>query len=717
MRHGILHRNRIMAIMVHRNLIAFPHSHNRRISHMDRPATLYRHSLLVLHYTPIKGIHINMVNLRSTLRHYRMDTDRVPAHLDPWLHHLLGFSRQILDSIQPSLLRITPDRSHDRYARDQWNDRREDRRNEYGSDQRRPPRDHSRDERWHDDRGRQGGRGRFDRRKHDRPYGERTTRNREPFRSHSRPGSETSNRSGSQKPALTLNSSAHTTPKQATPASAVALPRKPEEPSRPSEVEDVVVPVEIELSHEVAGPEEKPDVTDNVATTSETRNETSSEDDDDIRSDKGFLRELEVAFAERSVQHQADPIAEPLPGEYSEQIMLPPAFDVKGVKSKYITSANLDDFALSVRDTNQWNKYRNHPAFLPPGDVNIHNLGVYLRSIQKGQGIRHDKRGRHTHAQNHGRDQGRSQRFNNRGDKDQRYSGPFQRKRKWEERVDTISGHEAANSRNLGYHLQYPELFEQPPRQASPEPGEISDTPVSVVDARAWPILPLPPKDDSSQWSRSDPVYVDDHGRHQPILDQSRNYDDGHSKFDRPGAPLHSGGHSRSPHYTGWGHPSLSPRPHEHFEPSDSYQRRSASPKPLLDDLQSHIDRLCSGATSDNDRVISSKEQVNHTEDRSASQNVFVEMPPRRGSQASNSGGRPVSRDGLASRRSSLGNISQASDLGSPLTRIEAELLGLIGADGDDSDTDSLKRQQEDTTHKRKQRKKVHSVYEHDLAI
>ncbi|KAI4593013.1 hypothetical protein KJ359_010267 [Pestalotiopsis sp. 9143b] len=162
--------------------------------------------------------------------------------------------------------------------------------------------------------------------------------------------------------------------------------------------------------------------------------------DDTTMGEEDFLDGFDAAFVELLPTNQGDAIAEPLPTEYSDQIMLPPAFDAKGVKSKFITPSNLDDFALNIRDTNRWHKYRNHPTFLPPEQVNLANLDSFIAEVHKGQNNRHEKRGRGQHAQ-HNREHGRHQKPHNsdRAGKHKRYIEPSERKRKWDDRMhDTM---------------------------------------------------------------------------------------------------------------------------------------------------------------------------------------------------------------------------------------------------------------------------------------
>ncbi|KAK6079634.1 zinc knuckle like protein [Seiridium cupressi] len=613
------------------------------------------------------------------------------------------------------------DRHHDgfddRRSRSNWSDRRHDGGVSHPRERSGSSRGHAREERW-PGRGRQDSGGSFDRRRNQRPHAERSGNNHDRFRSRSRPRSDRSVGSQSQK-----QTPVHVAPPLAarTPVPDVNGASEPEATPQTSKVEGFVVLVKDGVPVEGQTSPAKQDTKETSAVEVNDTEHSLVRMEDENQTEEEFLDELKVAFADSAPRNQGDAIAEPLPGEYSEQIMLPPAFDAKGVKSKYITPSHLDDFALSVRDTNQWNKYRNHPVFLAPEEVNLHNLGLYMRKSQKGQGHRNDKRGRGVHGQHHDRDHHRSNKHD-RGD--QRRSSNVQRKRKWDDRTQEsrVSEH-----RDLGNHSR-PYAYEEPsrvPRQMSPEPGEISDTSVSAaVDPRAWPPS-APPQEDEIPWTSGNPIIHPEYPGQPPVQDDVHTYNRNYRHHVEPDISRryneysHSPGRwehpprSRSPYYRGRQGQSRSPPPAELPEKPDHHKLREPSQGPLLDELQSHIDKLCSTTLSKDIRHNAAEYERHLTE---SPHQPLSQSPATLTSNLRSRIFRPESPTSYhepTSRRSSLGNLSPSSDAGSPLTRIEAELLGLVGADEVESESKSPKREHENHTpsFKRKQRK-VNSVYE-----
>lgn len=63
-----------------------------------------------------------------------------------------------------------------------------------------------------------------------------------------------------------------------------------------------------------------------------------------------------------------DPIGRPLPDKFSEDLILPPKYNAKGIISKFVTSENVDEFTKSIRDQSPLNSFGRDPAFL---DVDI----------------------------------------------------------------------------------------------------------------------------------------------------------------------------------------------------------------------------------------------------------------------------------------------------------------------------------------------------------
>lgn len=618
------------------------------------------------------------------------------------------------------------DWSDDRRPCDKWENRRSDKRN-HKTLERRDQKDHSREERWHE-RGRQGNHGSFERRNDRIILGEPLSHNHDRFRSLSRAHSERSSRSDSRRNAQMIPTSSHNSPipHVSVPLVAVAAPKLAEnlhdfnakdhvgfnQHAHPEKEQPPQAPLE-----QAGSPEEKGNA-DEMMT---------DDEGGDRHPDDEFLEDLKAAFVEFVPKHQGDPIAEPLPEAYTEDIMLPPAFDAKRVKSEHITPSNLDDFALSIRDTNQWNKYRDSPVFLPPGEVNLRNLESYLRSAKKGQGNRNEKRGRtHGHGHGHGKDQSRNQRSNNRdrSDRNSDQLDAFARKRKWNDHDPGPTRYGARHLAKIGHPPQHYELATEVSRQMSPEPGEISDTPVStIIQHPASRPAHLPPKPDVRPWPELDLSYHRDYYEPHFPKPYAPAYRESNGDFNARNTIEHWKGTEGSPESRGYspGPPSShkdvqrppSPRPGRWDEESVNRQSREPSQKPLLDALQSHINMLCASSTSDDVELRNTGQHCGGIEEPLPSHRG-PEVSSRRLSRSSTFESRPVSRTGPGSRRSSLGKLSQSSDIGSPLTRIEAELLGLVGADDDDDEEESsIKQTQDDrkTPVKRKQRK-IHSAFE-----
>lgn len=616
-------------------------------------------------------------------------------------------------------------RCDDRRPRDRWGDRRGDkRRNEARENS--DHRNHSRDETWRD-RGRKGNYGSFESfegRKHRETPEDQLSYDRDDVRSLSLTRSERSNRGHSQKPPHLRHTSSHNTP---TPNVAVPLSIEPalvaDKGTEFSEAEGSVT----SQKHDHSGEDHasrlvKGDKEESVAQTGASER-TGRNEDDGQQAEDDLLEELSIAFVDFVPEHKGDPIAEPLPHEYTEDIMLPPAFDAKGVKSKHITPSNLDDFALSIRDTNQWNQYRNHPAFLSPEEVNLKALESYVRFTQKGQGHRNEKRGRtHGHL---GKDQSRNQRSTNRdrGEIDRPKPDMAQRKRKRNE----IHPDQEAAWYGRGHFGDFDRSLEDRPARAlrptSPEPGEISDTPVSLsVLHHAQRPAHLPPKPDMPRWVENNHTRYQGHQRSELAKHFAYGPTEHHRSFAAQNTVEHYEGRPNSPESTGYsprplspyfsGRQSPSPIPRHQSEEIGSRESREPSQKPLLDALQSHIDMLCASATSSKTDPSASR-PLDRGIDEPLPPPRLMEITSRHNSVDSAPGSHPASPAGIASRRSSIDNLSQSSDIGSPLTRIEAELLGLIGANDGDDESKSPKRPQEDRkgSFKRKQRK-IHSAFE-----
>lgn len=176
---------------------------------------------------------------------------------------------------------------------------------------------------------------------------------------------------------------------------------------------------------------------------------------------------------------KVDPIAAPLPTQYSEDVMIPPAFDAKAIKSRYITPRNVDDFAQSARETRDWQVMQHHPVFLDPEEICIEKLGDYDRAIEKDTAFRSNRRDRVNNLHDPGRQ--RSGRHNGKN-RDPRYRSD-QKKRRWNESHDDADSYRFENRYG---DFPYDESFSKRFKATSPEPGEVVD-----ADADEPPYEPL----------------------------------------------------------------------------------------------------------------------------------------------------------------------------------------------------------------------------------
>ncbi|KAK0620242.1 hypothetical protein B0T14DRAFT_586410 [Immersiella caudata] len=80
-------------------------------------------------------------------------------------------------------------------------------------------------------------------------------------------------------------------------------------------------------------------------------------------------QDLKHVFVEKKMK-PADPVGIPLPAEYSDVPTIPPAYNAKCVKSEFFKESNLKEYALPVRATALWSEARWDPVFKPyPGMV------------------------------------------------------------------------------------------------------------------------------------------------------------------------------------------------------------------------------------------------------------------------------------------------------------------------------------------------------------
>jgi hypothetical protein len=627
---------------------------------------------------------------------------------------------------------------HNRYPRDRWNERHNDKPNYQSKEDDRFSRGRSRDERRHD-RDRHDNRRSFDHRKSHRAAGERHAHrdNRDHLRSFSRSRSNRSVDSESRMPLPATNISEqlahHEILGKDLASSAPEANVRPEQYFQLLDGDRLITSNQVNSSNERAPPSE-PASQEADSRGSLGDSEFPRTSDQTLETEEDFLDGFEDAFKDIVSTNQGDAIAEPLPGEYTDRIMLPPAFDAKCVKSKFATVSNLDDFALSVRDTNRWSKYRNHPTFLPPEEVNLANLELYVVETHKGQN-RHEKRGRGAQGQQNNREQGRQQRMTNldQTGKNKRPTAPLDRKRKWDNHMHDPS---ELDSTYAGYNAHSPEPLRRL-RQFSPEPGEISDTPNSsaIPVERKWQSSSTPQQGEISSYNgimtathgdssghlgpRHDTHARNDIYERTPSSSVGHHYDRSHST-DRDRQPMGS----PSPYGRGRNEQRLSTPQGEKVERSIGRQASEHSERPLLDELQSHIDKVCS-TTAANTPAKTPKQdshvgRVHHP----LPPRPPVKIPSPRQSasieRAHHPSGRPLSRNEAAvSRPSTPEPESPPSEPGSPLTRIEAELLGLVGADEEDDEPESKspKKEPETTVIMKRKQRKVHSAYEYVISL
>ncbi|KAK6819516.1 hypothetical protein PG987_015999 [Apiospora arundinis] len=408
---------------------------------------------------------------------------------------------------------------------------------------------------------------------------------------------------------------------------------------------------------------------------------------------EGFRHDEQTIFNEFEAANKGDPIAEPLPAEWTDGIMLPPPYNAPSVKSAYITPENKDDFALGVRDTEQWAQYRHHIAFQDPKNITIESIDIYLAQIKKLQ-ERPEKRnraGQHANSQR-AKPQNRDHHQGQHNHKDQNRK-PDNRKRRWEDYQGEIgagaSRHDptdALSNYNHGYDSKRS-------KQMSPEPGE-------RVLGQAGPealLILLRPETTRSQTvpHQSKPLGTP---KQSVLITRLNHLREGITPRERHSmvptiAGMTTGRTPTRPEdmgeitvtmatnietppragrkaVVGLRSPSarrhFSGRPHSPLGVSSPHQDGTPNSKPRMR----------------NDSVVSSS--AGPEGGRSREVLPSSEKQPyqqRRESSVSRVAGRP------GSRQSTPGNASEPESPGSPLTPLEAELLGLVGPDSSDSDT------------------------------
>ncbi|KAI1114427.1 hypothetical protein F5Y14DRAFT_169083 [Nemania sp. NC0429] len=196
-----------------------------------------------------------------------------------------------------------------------------------------------------------------------------------------------------------------------------------------------------------------------------------------------FSWDEEMIFKELPVKITRDLIKEPLPVEWTDEPIMPPKYDKETITSKYINSTNVDDFALSVRETKAWQFMQYHPAFLSPHEIRTEKLEYYTRALnptpaytkQNRQGVNNSSagnrpRGKSWGIRGHGASQSRYPQHHQQNHTSSDYQSSPSRagpaKRSWE----------PADYRDSYEPEEEDQIFAKKPRISSPEPGEVCET-------------------------------------------------------------------------------------------------------------------------------------------------------------------------------------------------------------------------------------------------
>ncbi|KAF2973046.1 hypothetical protein GQX73_g588 [Xylaria multiplex] len=194
-----------------------------------------------------------------------------------------------------------------------------------------------------------------------------------------------------------------------------------------------------------------------------------------------FSWEEEMIFKELPGKITRDLIREPLPAEWTDDPIMPPKYDKETITSRYINPTNVDDFALSVRETKAWQIMQYHPVFLPHTDVRIEKLWDYEKASNPGPV--YNKQSRHsTNNGGSGRQRGKSWGSKTRGSRQMRYSQyhgqshssddqlsyfrPGLIKRMWDQTSYRDNDEPEGENEGMG----------QKSKISSPEPGEVCES-------------------------------------------------------------------------------------------------------------------------------------------------------------------------------------------------------------------------------------------------
>ena len=74
-------------------------------------------------------------------------------------------------------------------------------------------------------------------------------------------------------------------------------------------------------------------------------------------------KDLEAVFPEATQSKDADPVGTALALEYNDLPTIPPAYDARCIKSKYFNETNQSNFIASVRSTSDWILVKDDPVF------------------------------------------------------------------------------------------------------------------------------------------------------------------------------------------------------------------------------------------------------------------------------------------------------------------------------------------------------------------
>ncbi|KAI0863147.1 hypothetical protein F4860DRAFT_94810 [Xylaria cubensis] len=197
-----------------------------------------------------------------------------------------------------------------------------------------------------------------------------------------------------------------------------------------------------------------------------------------------FAWEEEMIFKELPLKITRDLIREPLPIDWTDDPIMPPKYDKETITSKYINSTNVDDFALSVRETKAWQIVQHHPAFLPPTDVRIEKLLDYERALDPGgPGLMYSKQNRHNVNNSGGRQRGKSWGPRARGGRHIRHTQHYgQNHLSTDDQVNhsrpewARKNRDPTSHRDAEKHERESEDLGRELKTSSPEPGEVCET-------------------------------------------------------------------------------------------------------------------------------------------------------------------------------------------------------------------------------------------------